>query len=381
MEPQPLVSFIVPCYRLAGFVGECLTSILDQSWTRLEILVMDDCSPDETSEVVGGFADPRVRYVRNARNLGHLTNYNKGLGLARGGLIWLISADDRLRCRTAVEQLVAVMRRNPQAAFAFSTAMGLQDGRETGIIPACSAGDTPFVADGARFLRTLLQRNVIASPAALARKRCYDRAGGFPLDLPYAGDWYLWCRFALEGRVAYVPEPLVSYRLHAGSMTAVLAAERVHQIVGDEIAVRWRIMHTAAASRRRSVAREAATAIADDYAQRLLLRASGRSSGMSDAEVERSLASHAADTGELGEMRARVLAARADAALSAGDAAAARRMYAGALGEAPLASIRAKHLLLALGTSGGVLRRGGAALRDALRRTGRGSPRAEAVRP
>src|SRR5437016_5697097 len=93
----PRVTFVVPCYKLGHLLAECLKSILAQTYRDFEVLVMDDCSPDDTAEVARSFHDPRVKHIRNEPNLGHLRNYNRGLDLAEGEYIWLVSADDRLR--------------------------------------------------------------------------------------------------------------------------------------------------------------------------------------------------------------------------------------------------------------------------------------------
>jgi glycosyltransferase involved in cell wall biosynthesis len=72
----PIVSFVVPCYKLAHLLRECVESILSQTYGDFEVLIMDDCSPDNTPEVAQSFQHPRVKYVRNDPNLGHLRNYN-----------------------------------------------------------------------------------------------------------------------------------------------------------------------------------------------------------------------------------------------------------------------------------------------------------------
>lgn len=83
--PQlPTASFVIPCYNLGHLLAECVDSILSQTYQDFEILIMDDCSPDNAAEVAATFADPRVRYFRNECNLGHLRNYNKGIALAAG---------------------------------------------------------------------------------------------------------------------------------------------------------------------------------------------------------------------------------------------------------------------------------------------------------
>src|SRR5947209_11370258 len=86
---KPKVSFVVPCYKLAHLLPECINSILSQTFKDFEILIMDDCSPDNTEEIARSFKDPRVKHIRNDPNLGHLRNYNKGIELSRGRYIWL----------------------------------------------------------------------------------------------------------------------------------------------------------------------------------------------------------------------------------------------------------------------------------------------------
>src|SRR5688500_14949354 len=76
-SPPPVVTFVVPCFKLAHFLGDCLRSILDQDYGDFEIIIMDDCSPDDTAAVAACFTDPRIRYIRNPHNLGHLKNYNR----------------------------------------------------------------------------------------------------------------------------------------------------------------------------------------------------------------------------------------------------------------------------------------------------------------
>ena len=101
---SPKVSFLVPCYNLAHLLPVCINSILNQTFDDLEVLIMDDCSPDDTPRVAMSFKDSRVVHIRNEPNLGHLKNYNKGISLAKGDYVWLISADDFLRCTSVVER-------------------------------------------------------------------------------------------------------------------------------------------------------------------------------------------------------------------------------------------------------------------------------------
>ena len=88
---KPLVSIIVPCYKLAHLLSDCVGSILAQNYGDFEVLIMDNCSPDHTPEVARSFNDPRVKHIRNESNLGHIRNYNTGISLACGKYVWVHS--------------------------------------------------------------------------------------------------------------------------------------------------------------------------------------------------------------------------------------------------------------------------------------------------
>src|SRR4051812_10186621 len=353
----PAVSFIVPAYKLAHLLPECLASILGQSFEDYEIVVMDDCSPDDTASVVAAFADPRIRYIRNDPNLGHLRNYNKGIGLARGRYVWLISADDRLRGAHAIERFVTALDRHPRAGFVFCPAMRLESGIETRITAAPDHRPADTIFQGPELLQDLLACNFIASPAGMVRKRFYERYGAFPLDLPHAGDWYLWCLFALHGEVAYVSEPLVNYRVHSTSMNVQLATHQAHVVVNDDLEVRWRIKALAEQAGLHAIARRALATLVQDYAMRWREgRELGASAGLTDAQLRRSIEQHVG-RGTARRLTARVYAAAGDQSYWRDDYAGAREAYAAALREYPWAvPTWVKQVLLMLGPTGSRLR-------------------------
>lgn len=329
------VSFVVPCYRLAHLLRECVDSILDQAYDDFEVLIMDDCSPDDTAAVALSFADGRVRYVRHAVNLGHLRNYNAGIAAARGEYVWLISADDRLRSRHALARLAALLDGDPAMSFAFSPAVAYDGIRETAVVNAHGPRDRVFPRGA--FLYPLLRANCVSAPAGLARAACYRRLGGFPLDLPFAGDWYVWSAFALSGAVGYIAEPLVNYRSHPLNMTKV-CMEAPADVVAEGLAVRWRIRRLIEAAGDARLRRECLQYMAYCYASLLTQRTLHAAPlGLDLADFERSLSEHgaAADTA----LRALVYAAMGDVFHDAGDGAAARTWYERALSHDP-ASMR-----------------------------------------
>ncbi|KAF0653264.1 Glycosyltransferase, family 2 [Cyanobium sp. Copco_Reservoir_LC18] len=274
----PIVSFVVPCYKLADFLPECINSILSQSFSSLEVLIMDDCSPDHTSDVARSFSDPRINYIRNDHNLGALRNYNKGIQLCRGKYIWLISADDYLRRPYILERYVKLMETHQTVGYSFCPGYRVSDGQETGLLQGSTYGRRNRVVSGHKFLKRVLDCCFILSPSVLARRECYEAISMFPLDVTWAGepvdliwggDWYLWCMFALHYDVAYFAEPMVCYREHDQSYTTLVTSESTLNCVRADIAVPWMIKKCADDKGMHDVTRICLKAIAKEYARHL----------------------------------------------------------------------------------------------------------------
>jgi glycosyltransferase involved in cell wall biosynthesis len=349
------VSFVVPCYRLAHLLGECVDSILAQSCNDFEVLIMDDCSPDATPEVAASFRDPRVRHVRNETNLGHLANYNKGIELSRGEYVWLISADDRLRSTEVLARFVSVLDEHPDVGFVFCPAV-TYDGRAEGGVTV-SHGSADLVFRKGEFLERLLHCNCVPAPAALVRRRCYERDGLFPLDLRFAGDWYMWSAFALSDGVAYLAEPMVNYRLHDLNMTKTCMGDP-YRIVAEGIAVRWRVRRLIEDVGSRRLLAFSKQFMAYYFGALLAHRAlHGAALGLDLAELEDSLGKYTSNSREQSEILALTFAAAGDQHYDAADRATARRYYERALGENP-GAIRTwiKYALLRVGPMGARLR-------------------------
>ena len=352
---HPLVSFVVPCYKHGHFLRECVASILSQTYSNVEVLVMDDCSPDDTPAIAKSIGDRRVVHVRNERNLGHLANYNKGIHLARGEYVWLLNVDDYLRRPYVLARFVEALERFPRAAYVFCPAVQVHEHAEGSAFGLHGSKDVVFRGDD--FLKRLLVRNCVATPAVLVRKSSYDRMGAFPLDLPYAGDWYQWCRHALFGDVAYLAEPMVCYRLHALNMTKEYL-DRPAGAISDEVAVRWRIKETAEQMKLNSVAAAALCGIAGDYASRVTQRVAENSRfGMTLDEFESSLAAHCHRASETLRIRAAVSAALGDLHYHRSDTGAAARYYRQAIRQYPgNLPTWIKLALLVMGTPGHAIR-------------------------
>jgi len=364
---MPTVSFVVPCYKLAHFLPECVNSILSQSYADLEVLVMDDCSPDNTEEVARSFSDPRVKYVRNEVNLGALANYNKGISLSRGKYVWLISADDYLRSESVLKRYVDILESHPRVGYAFCPGVGVKDGRETGTLEFSQYGTEDRIVSGHTFLESILAICFVLAPSALVRKECYEKVSMFPtnvelhgtrIDFIWGGDWYLWCAFALYFDVAYFVEPMVCYREHGFSSTDLVTRQNMDNCVLADIAVPWMVKRRAEEEGIKEVFHTCLGAVADEYSRHLVGREYRSGTwAISLEQFERSLCQYTQSDRERVWIRARTFAAVADRYYFQGDHIQARKFYWASLKQDPLMSrVYAKLMLLSLGRSGETLR-------------------------
>jgi glycosyltransferase involved in cell wall biosynthesis len=362
---RPLVSFVVPCYKLGHVLSECIDSILSQTYTDFEVLIMDDCSPDNTSEVARSFGDRRVKHIRNEQNRGHLRNYNRGLCMSRGKYVWLISADDYLRVPYVLARYVQLMERHDRVGYIFCPGIAVKSGRETGLLDYSIHGQHDVIMNGRAFLPTLLRYNGVIAASAMARRDCYSKAGLFPLEpgMAWSGDWYLWCAFTLYFDVAYLAEPMVCYRDHDLSMTwALTGEEKLRTCSAGDLAVRWMIKHRADELGLRAVARQCQVALAQEYATQYTVkeyRSVNRVmlSRMSIDEIYRSVCRNTADNKERQWIRARTFSEIADIFYMRHNTRYAKRFYWSSLRIHPLSGrVHIKLALLSLGKIGTYVR-------------------------
>lgn len=376
-EKNPKVSFVVPCYKLAHLLPECIRSILSQSYQDFEILIMDDCSPDNTPEVARSFHDPRVQHIRNEPNLGHLKNYNKGIELAKGEYIWLISADDWLNSSQVLERFVGVMEGSPNVGYVFCPTVRVVDGRERGVMTYSEIASRDTVVSGREFLTGhLLEANIVPAPAAMARKRCYQEISLFPLDLPHAGDWYLWGVFALYHDVGFCAEPMVTRRFHQANMSSGFYKEATAAMFANNLGVLQGIRARAKKESFDDVVDGCRRGVAAEFLRQVTPRNAGDIVAvyLSPDEFEESLESLGYSRGDEAQIRAQVYEGLADAHYERGEFAQASACYERALRRGrPTLNLRVKKALLKMGSAGNLLRDSISKLKQQARRSSIGA--------
>ena len=190
------VAVIIPCYNYAGFLSACVNSVLTQQGVDVEVLVIDDCSSDDTPSVGAALAaDPRVTFRRHEHNIGHLSTYNEGLEWANADYTVLLSADDLLT-PGALVRAASVMDQYPSVGMVYGRALRFESHSD---LPTPREGAArPQVWRGADWIERRCRgaNSTVASPEVTVRTSCYKELGGYRLDLPHSGDLEMWLRIA-----------------------------------------------------------------------------------------------------------------------------------------------------------------------------------------
>ena len=213
---RPRVTFVVTCCNYGRFLGQTLDSLLAQTLTDWEAIVIDEASTDETPEVLARYADePRIRAIRHTERIGNIRSYNEGLDQAAGRYVGILSADDYLLRSDALERQVAMFESDPSVGLVYSAHSIVQAGSPVrDVVPWPRSAVRPGVEE----FRKLMWGNYVLHSGALLRREVERELGPYELALTHTGDWDMWLRAAARHPVGYVAEPLYAYRIHGTNM-------------------------------------------------------------------------------------------------------------------------------------------------------------------
>jgi glycosyltransferase involved in cell wall biosynthesis len=231
----PLVSICTPTYRGARYLGQTIESVLRQSFTDFEYLILDDHSPDETAAVVARYADPRIRYIRHPANLGPEGNWNRCLELAQGKYFKLLPHDDLLGV-DCLRQQVAILEADAGRAIALVFgARSVIDPQGRTLGTRRFAGDRPARIAGIELARRCVRAgtNLIGEPGnALFRRELVEQVGRYDATYPYLVDLDYWFRILLHGDAYYDPQPSSSFRLSDESWSVRIGRKQYDDFIG-----------------------------------------------------------------------------------------------------------------------------------------------------
>lgn len=220
---MPKVSVILPNYNYARYLDERIQSLLNQTYTDFELIIVDDASTDNSLDIIDRYNhDSRIKLLFFQENSGlPYKRWNDGAELATGEYILFAGADDSCE-PTLLEKLVEKLDRHPTVGIAFSQSWEM-DG-EGNLVRSLKihtddldkqrwAND--FVDKGENECCYMVIKNTIPNAsAALLRRDIFERAGRFDETLRLVADWMLWGKMLMISDIAYVAEPLNYFRRH-----------------------------------------------------------------------------------------------------------------------------------------------------------------------
>lgn len=204
----PKVSIIVPCYNQAQFLDESLQSIIEQSYTNWECIIVNDGSPDHTEEIAQKWEtkDPRFIYLYK-ENGGVSSARDVGINAAKGLFMLTLDADDKYEA-TFLEKAVAILIDHPQTGIVSSWGLYFTNEKQSQVFKSTAQSVSDF-----------LFHNGVNMGSSLFRKECWEQVGGYD-ENPANGyeDWEFYLRVcALGWRVNIIEEVLFFYRQHVVS--------------------------------------------------------------------------------------------------------------------------------------------------------------------
>ena len=210
-NPTPTASVGIPVYNGAATIAATIDSILAQTHTDFELIVIDDGSTDNTGEIVATFDDPRLRLLR-FENAGLAASRNRAMQVARAEYISFIDADDLWTPDKLADQLQA-LRDSPRAAVAYSFTDYIDDAGEH------LRSGSHITVDGDALPHLLLTDFLENGSNVMVRRSACERVGGFDENLPAAEDWDFLLKLAARYPFVCVPKPQILYRLTDSAMS------------------------------------------------------------------------------------------------------------------------------------------------------------------
>lgn len=205
----PLISVILPVYNASKFVAETINSILEQTFTDFELIIINDGSTDSSELIIQSFQDHRIIYVQQ-ENKGVGYSIRKGCEMAKGKYIARIDADD-ICMPNRFKIQINYLEKNPDTVLVSSAVLYIDyAGNEMG-------RSFPYSSNWA-ILKKMKNSSTICHPAVMMQKKAYDLTGGYKNVQPFE-DLFLWLSLSKYGKLHNLKMPLIKYRILENSVS------------------------------------------------------------------------------------------------------------------------------------------------------------------
>ncbi len=209
----------MPVYNAQRYVGRAIDSILAQSFTAFEFIIIDDCSTDDSVSIITSFKDRRIRFFKNDQNQGIVYSLNRGIAVANGRLIARMDADD-ISLPQRIKAQVAFMNNHPEVGICGTYIKLIGSANET----------MKYYTEDAHIKANLLFETGMAHPAVMMRSHVLENCQlSYDSSFEVAQDYELWTRAAQVTKLANLPQVLLHYNIHNQSISDRQAARRIDE--------------------------------------------------------------------------------------------------------------------------------------------------------
>jgi glycosyltransferase involved in cell wall biosynthesis len=213
---SPYVSVILTSFNHSAFLRQAIESVLTQTFSDFELIIWDDCSADDSWQVISSYSDSRIRPFRNTANFGPTYGVNKAIfEICLGKFIAIHHSDDVWLPEKLMTQ-VSYLNEHPEVGAVFSHADAINEKGNLLPIGSHFYADIFHQQNRTRYQwlrRFLLEGNALCHPSVLIRKSCYESLGGYRNDLFQLPDFDMWIRLCSKYPIHVIQESLLMYRV------------------------------------------------------------------------------------------------------------------------------------------------------------------------
>ena len=219
MSQQPWLSVIIPTYNGSKYLAAALNSVIVQQDKRIECIVIDDGSTDDTLSIVEDFqARLNIKLITKARAGNWVVNTNHALSVASGKYACFLHQDD-LWLEGRLDRVKEAIAAYPQASMYLHDSMFIDEqGKPLGLW-RCPLANKRRIISAEEMVEKLLVQNFVAIPAPVFKRSAALEIGGLSDELWYTADWDFWLKLAALGDTCYIPKSLAAFRVHGDSQT------------------------------------------------------------------------------------------------------------------------------------------------------------------
>jgi glycosyltransferase involved in cell wall biosynthesis len=239
---QPQITVALPVYNGEQYIAIAIKSVLAQTFSDFELLILDNCSTDNTLDIIRTFSDPRIRLIVNPKNLGMIENWNLAVSLATGKYIKILSHDDLLAPSCLAEQINGFLRYQNIGIVTCKKRII----NESGVVVMPGFGLFGFtrIINGRRAIKKSMRagRNIIGEPSVVLLDAKLLRASGDFEQPQFTPDIKMWFKMLKGSNILFLNKSLASYRISSSSTSSSVAstqglqfAQLIHEVIGTDL--------------------------------------------------------------------------------------------------------------------------------------------------